>query len=157
MPAAPSSLRNVAIIAHVDHGKTTLVDQLFRQSGTLPPGSMIKLYFASEDLPFGLLPTKSSLDAYLDMIGDWDIPWSVSAFGDDCVACGLASEAIGRGGHVQVGLEPYGGDRKPSNVELVEEVVALATELGRDVATPEQAAAILGLPSFPVSYGKSAA
>ena len=28
-----SKLRNIAIIAHVDHGKTTLVDHMFRQSG----------------------------------------------------------------------------------------------------------------------------
>ena len=28
------NLRNIAIIAHVDHGKTTLVDQMLRQSGT---------------------------------------------------------------------------------------------------------------------------
>ena len=46
-----SKLRNIAIIAHVDHGKTTLVDKLLQQSGTLESrGELIERIMDSNDL-----------------------------------------------------------------------------------------------------------
>jgi len=36
-----TSVRNIAIIAHVDHGKTTLVDAMFKQSGMFREGQKV--------------------------------------------------------------------------------------------------------------------
>ncbi|MXY63518.1 MAG: GTP-binding protein, partial [Synechococcus sp. SB0665_bin_28] len=41
MPAMGRSIRNIAIIAHVDHGKTTLVDALLAQSGIFRQGEAV--------------------------------------------------------------------------------------------------------------------
>ena len=53
------------------------------------------------------------------------------------------------GGHARVGLEDNifieKGVLAKSNAELVEKVVRIAKELGREMATPDEARAILGL------------
>ncbi|KFZ37680.1 GTP-binding protein TypA [Shewanella mangrovi] len=51
MSSEIKNLRNIAIIAHVDHGKTTLVDKLLSQSGTLETrGEMAERVMDSNDL-----------------------------------------------------------------------------------------------------------
>jgi GTP-binding protein len=49
-PAHIPRIRNVAIIAHVDHGKTTLVDKLLMQSGMFRAGELEKLAGGQHDL-----------------------------------------------------------------------------------------------------------
>ena len=62
------------------------------------------------------------------------------------MASAIAPLALAAGGHVHVGLEFFGGDRQPTNTELVTEAAALCAEAGRPVATCDEAAGILGLP-----------
>jgi 3-keto-5-aminohexanoate cleavage enzyme len=61
----------------------------------------------------------------------------------------FATMGILFGGHVRVGLEDNvyyeAGELAESNAQLVERVVRIAGELGRPVATPDQARSILGL------------
>ena len=61
----------------------------------------------------------------------------------------MAALAIVMGGHVRVGFEDNvyidKGVLAKSNGELVARVVRLAKELGREVATPNEAREILGL------------
>lgn len=64
----------------------------------------------------------------------------------------LAAAAIADGGHVRVGFEDNiyisKGVLAKSNGELVEKVVRLAKELGREIATPAEAREILSLPAL---------
>lgn len=92
------------------------------------PGSIKNLLFLTESIPPGSTWTVAG-------IGRHEIP--------------LATAAILMGGHVRVGLEdnltlPDGSPA--SNLSLVETIVRIAKEVGRKIATPDEAREILGLP-----------
>ncbi len=122
----------------------------YADAGLLPQGTMVKLYFSTDGglfgAPFGLPPTVKALDAYLELLEGWDMPWAVSLAGGDIVANPVAAEALARGGHLHVGLEFFRGDRTPTNARLVAEAAELCARAGRPVATPDEAAEILSLP-----------
>jgi uncharacterized protein (DUF849 family) len=95
---------------------------------------------------FGLPPTVRALDAYLELLEGTGLVWAVSAVGDDLTALDVCAAALAAGGHLHIGLEFFGGDRTPTNVELVEHAVKAAADAGRPVATPDDAAELLALP-----------
>lgn len=120
----------------------------YHRVGRLYPGALIKLYFGGPNSLFGLHPTEAGLNAYLDMLEGSGLQWSVAVLGGDVIDSGLAKIALEKGGHVRVGLEDYAGPKgTPKNIELLRELVDLVNAVGRPIATPSEAAEILGIPS----------
>ena len=125
----------------------------FHRAGKMPPGSFVKFYFfggrnyfdGNECVGFGLGPSASALEAYLEILDDSGLPWAAAVVGGCVFTSGMAKLALERGGHLRLGLEDFAGDRTPANVELLDEVVALARSLGRTPAGSTGTARILGL------------
>lgn len=122
----------------------------YHRAGQLPQGAMVKLYFSTDrgltGTAFGLPPTPTALAAYLELLDGTDLPWFGSIAGGDLTRSEIAPLVLERGGHLHVGLEFYGGERTPTNVELVEDAVRLVEAHGASPATCDETAAILGLP-----------
>jgi uncharacterized protein (DUF849 family) len=117
----------------------------YLRAGRLPEGAIVKFYFGGVRAGFGLPPTPTALDAYLEMLADWQLPWLVSIQGGDLIAAApFARHVIERGGHLQVGLEPN-PDPKRSNIELVNAAVDFCATLGRRPASCREARTLLGL------------
>ena len=110
----------------------------------------MKFYLSTErglsGAPFGLPPTAPGSTPTSTSWATAPIPWAVSVVGGDLGRSEVARLALERGGHLHLGLEFYGGDRQPTNVELVEEAVALGDAAGRPVATCAEAAAFSAFP-----------
>lgn len=128
----------------------------WHRAGKLPKGTFVKFYFGGDygfmtgrrgDPSFGLPPTRKALEAYLEMFEGIDLPWACAVLGGDAVGCGITRHALELGGHVRIGLEDYAGEDQPSNLDLLKAAVDLCHEVGRPIATQEQARAILGLNS----------
>jgi 3-keto-5-aminohexanoate cleavage enzyme len=102
--------------------------------------------------------TLKGLQAHLDFLPkDKEIEWTVVNFGGNLFA--LAGAIIQLGGHISIGLGDYTYREigMPTNAELVARIAQMARDLGREVATPEEAKAILGMNrKSPATAGKAA-
>ncbi|MDB5714839.1 MAG: hypothetical protein JWO15_2236 [Sphingomonadales bacterium] len=116
----------------------------YADRGLIPAGSFIKIWFAGRfvtgsllepQMRFGLAPTERALDAYLEAIGDVNVPWMVSAQGDAILDTPVAQLTLERGGHIRVGIEDVSGASNMTNLEMVEAVKVLASKTDRNVVS----------------------
>jgi uncharacterized protein (DUF849 family) len=97
----------------------------------------------------GMKPSLESLYYYLWMIDEAQvkIPWYISIWGqgamDDTT---ILRRAIELGGHIKTGLELfYDPGRNPANIELLQQAQEIARDVGRPIATQDEAGALYNI------------
>jgi 3-keto-5-aminohexanoate cleavage enzyme len=124
------------------------VQKLIKE-GLISEPYWMELIFSSSYEP----PTAKSLVNMVDLVPPGSL-WSVIGVGPHQLP--IATLSIIMGGHVRVGFEDNlfyrRGELATSNAQLVERVVRIAKELGREIATPAQAREMLGIEKIKTDF-----
>lgn len=115
----------------------------YLRAGRIRHGGIVKIFFGSPLASFGIPASEAGLVAYLEMLGDCELPWSVAIPGGDLLSNEVAGLALERGGHLRVGLEDHAGPGQPTNVEILERAAKLCSDVGRPLARPDEAARLM--------------
>ncbi len=120
--------------------------QAFLEMGLFTEPLYSELVLTEDWLLAGHPGTIKGLEAFLEFMPkgiQWN--WSVLCVGGNLFA--VAAAAIERGGHISIGLGdyPYPEMEMPTNARLVSRIAQLARDMGREIATPEEARQMLGL------------
>jgi 3-keto-5-aminohexanoate cleavage enzyme len=123
------------------------------RAGTLPPGSKINIYFASDGMALCAPPIPEALELYLKMMEGLDLKWTVGYIGNKSVMdTPLARMSLERGGSFRVGLEDW--PNGTSNVEQLKRAKEIIDAVGLPIVTGADAIKYLGIP-FPATRPKS--
>ncbi|MGO4339705.1 3-keto-5-aminohexanoate cleavage protein [Labrys sp. KB_33_2] len=124
--------------------------QAFIEMGLIKGPAYIALLMSESGLLAGHPGNYKGLAAHLDFLPtNGPIEWIALVYPGSIQP--VASMVIAEGGHLSFGLgdHPYlelGG--KPRNADIVRHIVKLARDMGREIATPEEARAMLGMPQL---------
>ena len=118
----------------------------FMDMGIIDQPAYIGLILTDNAFLGGHPGTLKGLQAHLDFLpADKRVVWTVLNYGGNLLS--LAGAIIAMGGHISIGIGDYTYPElgQPTNADLVRRVVQIAHDVGREVATPEEAKLILGI------------
>ena len=114
--------------------------------GIVEEPAFVSLILTDNSFLGGHPGTLKGLQAHMDFLpADRRIVWTVVNYGGNLLS--LASAIIATGGNISIGIGDYTYPElgQPTNAELVERVVAIARDVGREIATPDEAKGMLGI------------